>query len=230
MFSCDSETILVEDIPLGKEYYPIAIGNTWEYQYDSIVYDASLGRVDTLSGFIQEKLSELIDHSKYLIKRKWKENVSDPWIETDRWLLIKEENRIIKIEENLPFIKLVFPLSTGLSWDGNSLFEESTSITIAGETLIPYFNWKYEILSKDQMFSHEGIAVEEVVHIRQVNDTTNLELRFSEEFYAPNIGMVEKKLSILDCNCFGVDRNIPWEQKAEKGFILKQKLINYSVQ
>jgi hypothetical protein len=230
LLSCESETITVDDIPTGKEYYPLTIGNSWEYEYDSIVYDASLGRVDTLSGLIHEELSESIDNSRYVINRSWRKDMEDSWTETDRWVLVEEEHRIIKIEENLPFIKLVFPLSFGLVWEGNSLFEESTSITVAGETLIPYFNWNYEVIADDQVYSQQGISAENVMHILQVNDTTNLELRFSEEFYAPNIGLVEKKLSILDCNCFGTDRNIPWEQKAEKGFIFSQRLIKYTVQ
>lgn len=225
---CESESIKVDQSDLDLEYYPLGIGNKWEYKYDSIVYDESLGKVDTFSGYLLEELEEEIRENTYIIQRSWRKAPNDSWIMTDRWTVSLDDNRIIKTEENLPFIKLAFPLTKGKSWKGNILFDESIVINVAGETLRPYINWNYEIVSVNDIFSVNGLELEDIIVINQVNDTSLVDLRYSEEKYAPNIGLVEKYIQILDCSCFDVSLDIPWESKAEKGFILKQSLIKFN--
>jgi hypothetical protein len=225
---CETETIKVDELNKGYEYYPLNLGNSWVYEYDSIIYDPSLGIIDTASGYIKEEITEKLEDDRFIIQRSWKAFLSDPWLNTDRWTIYRDQNRLVKTEENLSFIKLVFPVSVGRSWDGNALFEESIDIYVAGESIRPYFNWNYEITSDNETYSYQNIDSDNVILINQVKDTSIVDLRFSEEKYAPNIGLVEKFTQILDCSCFNIDTAIPWEEKAEKGFILKQKLIKYN--
>jgi hypothetical protein len=226
--ACESEKIEAVDFDFGYEYYPLELGNSWEYYYDSIIYDPSLGIIDTSSGYIKEELTEQLAEDRYIICRFWKRDLMDNWIKKERWTVYFDDNRIVKTEENIPFIKLVFPVKEGRSWDGNALFEESLQINVAGESLRPYFNWNYEIVSTNDTYSFQEIQSENVAVIHQVNDTSFVDLRYSLEKYAPDIGLVERFTQILDCSCTNINSSDPWEEKADKGFILNQKLIKFN--
>ena len=118
---CESERIKADGYDKDLRYYPLDSGNKWEYKYDSIVYDESLGRVDTFAGYLLEELTEELRENTYIIQRSWRKAPNDNWVTTDRWTVSLDDNRIIKTEENLPFIKLAFPLTKGKSWNGNIL-------------------------------------------------------------------------------------------------------------
>ena len=55
-------------------------------------------------------------------------------------------------------------------------------------------------------------------------------IRRGFEQYAPNVGLVYRELAGLDTQCGGNPGDcidIPWEQKAEKGFIVRQTLLEF---
>ena len=227
LLSCETETIEVDGVVSGREYYPIDEGREWVYVTDSIIYDESRGRIDTFSGFIKEVITDLNVDGKYIIERSFTRNLMDPWRVTDIWSGRIEETNVVKTEENLSFIKLVFPPNIFSVWDGNSLFDENIEIVVAGEPLQPYQGWKYEIIDIEGTYSQNDISAVDVVEVMHVDALSIVDRRYSIERFAENIGMVEKKVMILDCQCSNVPESVHWEEKAEKGFILSQRLISY---
>ena len=59
LISCGDETIEVDGTVEGTEYFPIDFEKEWIYKTDSIVYDESMGIIDTLSGYVREKIIEV---------------------------------------------------------------------------------------------------------------------------------------------------------------------------
>ena len=55
-----------------------------------------------------------------------------------------------------------------------------------------------------------------------------IELREAIEKYARNVGLIEKQMRILDTQCIIECEGEPWEVKAEKGFILKQRILEFN--
>jgi hypothetical protein len=70
-----------------------------------------------------------------------------------------------------------------------------------------------------------------VLTVRHADNENLIERRFVEERYARTVGLVEKTVMILDTQCGGNLSNcidLSWEQKAEKGFMLKMTVNNYN--
>jgi hypothetical protein len=65
------------------------------------------------------------------------------------------------------------------------------------------------------------------VAIVSLADSENLiEYRWGREYYAKGIGLIYKELRVLDTQ--KIDPTTAWEEKAEKGFIVKQRLLSYN--
>ena len=60
------------------------------------------------------------------------------------------------------------------------------------------------------------------------NSENVIELRFAKEQYAKNIGLIAKEYLILDTQCIEDCIGMTWEEKAEQGFILRMKMIDYN--
>ena len=127
--------------------------------------------------------------------------------------------------ENLKFIKLSFPIKLSKNWDGNAFFDSKT-IQIVGEESMEFFKeWNYQIESiQPEIVS--GVSYDEVVTVQEANFETAIELRKSMSQYARGIGLVSRSQKILDTQC--ITCTTPWEEKAEKGLILTQVLIDHN--
>ena len=57
----------------GYEFFPQAIGHTWTYEADSIVYDPVLGgiAVDTIQFFIQETILKNLSRDIQMRNLNW---------------------------------------------------------------------------------------------------------------------------------------------------------------
>ena len=227
IYSCGNETIEADGVIEGQEYFPVEVGMEWIYSSDSIVYDKSTGLIDTLKGFIKEVITSKDEEGNFVIERSFGRDTSG-FAVSDIWSGRLSERNAIRTEENLSFIKLVFPPTLNQKWDGNALFDERVEIVVAGEPLMPYQSWEYNIISVDGLYDEGGISVSNVIEVENVNQFTNIDYQFAIERFAPNIGLVEKTMFLAECCTSGpVQENIPWEQKAEKGFQLSQKLISF---
>jgi len=55
-----------------------------------------------------------------------------------------------------------------------------------------------------------------------------IELRLSYERYARGVGLIEREMRILDTQCIEACSTKTWAEKAEKGFIVRQKIRDYN--
>jgi len=231
IFSCENETIEVTGEPVGRSYFPLSVGSEWIYQVDSIIYDESQATVDTTSGFVRELITEQLNDGSYRIERYFSRQLSSDWEITDVWSARYEDTRAVRNEENLSFIKLVFPPALDVDWDGNSLFDENVFVTVAGELLQPYKFWDYRITEIDGTYNLENNVLSDVVTVSQVNnrDVENpnlVERRVAIEQYADNVGLVFKQMEILDSRG-NYPAGTPFEDRIERGFRMEQRLIQF---
>lgn len=220
------------DLDRGYDYFPLEEGRSWTYQVDSIIYDDDGARVDSSTSFVREEIVEeyvdALGDTIFRIERFWRGSDTSQWEIRDVWAAFTSEGQAFRVEENLKFVKFVFPPAVGKRWDGNIFFDESVEITVAGEPLIMYKDWnKYNLLSVDESESIAGKEYQNVATVLLTDDKeqNEIERRYALEKYARGVGLVEKHYIILDrqCDC----SNIAWEDSAHSGFILKQTLIEY---
>ena len=224
--SCTKETEPVDESTFGYDFFPVTKGKSWIYASDSIIYDNGGTKIDTFVSFIKKEIGDsFIDeagNTVYKLNRYFRRNATDVWSRTNTWTTYTDRTRAIRTEENLKFVKLVFPLKKGLRWDGNVFLDEDIKIDVAGESIEAYKNWKHKIEEVNEKFSFKGTDVV-AVKVNLVDDASIIDRRKVTEYYGKGIGLLKKEMIILDSD--GSRPNDPWEKKAQKGFIHTLTLI-----
>lgn len=233
--ACREGTIVEElDVDYGYEYFPLEIGKYREYQVDSIVYDfdGSTPIILNTTTFVREAITDTLrdntDDLNFVIERSTRLDASQNWTVRDIWVAKRGEAQAEQVEENLRFIKLVFPLRNGVSWDATDFFDKNQTVFVAGESIQQYKRWFSEVLSIDQNVTVGNNSFSEVVSVSHANDENQIELRQAEEKYAKNVGLVYSRMMILDTQCVVECDTSTWEEKAEIGFILEKTLIDHN--
>lgn len=187
LFSCKTRSIDPVLLPLGEDYYPIKSGNF-------IVY--SIWKKEKVAGGFdvsQYLLKEIVADTfitggevSYRIERYIKNESQDLWPEQPDsvWALRFSNNRFIKTESNIPFIKLVIPVKEGATWDGNSLNT--------------YGSDQYDMNNVNEPATVLGKVYNQTLTILQEVDTTNLVHRkLRVEKFAKGVGLIYKKTENL---------------------------------
>lgn len=250
IFSGCSRTIEEIEAP-SYDYLPLITGKYKIYAVDSIVYNDFNCSVDTSSYQIKELTGDTVldgeDAVAYKVELFRRENNTQPWQAIGIWLEKIEDFQLQRVEENQRIIPLVFPVTANKEWDGIVYIRRDTLVPIAGGSIDMYKDWDdFKCIEVDAPYT-SPISLQtynETALILQVDKTNNIERRYSLERYAKNIGLIYKEMKILDTQCkvngAGLPdcqgnssdilscRTTPWEIKAEKGFIIKQTLLEHN--
>ena len=177
LFSCNPKTKDVDTIQLmGYEYYPIKKGNFIIYQ---ISYSSTPDTNITYQ--IKEVIGDTIkvgDQIQYKLERYQRSSGLQSWPEFPSriWTVTNTNNKIIKSEDNIPYVKLVFPLKVDNTWNGNNYN------TYASHT--------YEIKEVGKPYNQFS---ETVRVVQGSEDSTLLRKNYRVEVFAKNIGLVYKQ-------------------------------------
>lgn len=237
LISCE-ETTENLDIDYGYDYYPVEIGKYIIYDVDSITYDPSVSAtlIDTIHYQAKEEIvNTTLDNegrTVYVIHYFTRNDATEDWKFENLYTTVVTAQWAERTEENLRFVKLLFPQKVADTWDGNRYFvEENILVTVRGETLELFKNWNSAIIDKGNSTTIGALTFSDVLTVRHADDENLIEKRFVEEKYARTVGLIEKTVMILDTQCGGNLSNctdLTWEEKAEKGFILKMTVNSYN--
>ncbi len=175
-------------VDLGFAYRPLTVGHYVVYQADSIVYDDFFTpvKIDTFRFKIKEKITKtFIDASgntAYQLYRYKKTSDTTDWFVADVWFCYLEANkRLVQQEEDVKYVKLIFPPKKNEKWDGNA------QNTLAAQEYI------YEQVHYSDKIN--GITFDSLVTVNQTDYQNNLiyEKEYIEK-YAKKVGMVYKRV------------------------------------
>ena len=187
------------------DYIPTAIGSWNEYSVIEITH-TSTGAHDTINYLLKEVIAESTSENNYRIERFWKTNSNDEWIIKDVWTREVTKSMYKQVEENIAYTKLIFPVKSEQSWNGNAFNNYDELI--------------YEYRNLHNSYSINNLNFDESVTISQQDNTNAIEYQKAEEIYAKGVGLVFKKRINLNINLFNpTDIN--------KGTELTMELINY---
>lgn len=171
----------------GQSYVNLTIGSYVIYDVDSIFYNDFDGSVTTYTFQIRELLeSSYIDgegETSYRIERAKLDTVESPnWVILDVWNSKITSTAYEKVENNQRFVKLVFPIRKGKTWNGNAKNNLS--------------EWEYEYVSVHQQETIGGITLDSVATVTQFDDLGEIliQRQFYQEKFATGIGMVYKRV------------------------------------
>jgi hypothetical protein len=213
------------------------LGQVRIYQSDSIIFDDAPGGnlKDTLSGLVREVIVDTI-HSpgatvSYLVERQFRRSEDDEWEAPVLSLLQMDAQFAYNTEGNLRFVKMRFPLRASTTWEPTSYFNEQIAVTVGTETLEMYTNWNGMVLDLDRAENIGGLSFDSVMTCVHADDDNEIERRYVLEKYATGVGLVLRTDTILDSRCKRLGDLEPcfdesWNDKGEKGYILRQELIS----
>lgn len=164
-------------------YFPVNVGHEQIYDAVLITKDDFSGAEDTTYYQIKEVVESVFNDNQgrptQRLERYTRLDANDPWVIADVWTSNLTTTRVEKKEENVPYVKMVFPLGFGATWDGNSLniLESQT----------------YEITGLNSTEVINGITFDSTLTVLQRDEDTFIGKDYEIEQYATGVGLVYKQ-------------------------------------
>lgn len=179
------------------EYFPQDSGHYVIYQVDSII----------ISTFFPAGSPERADTQQYvcreLIESTWEDAEGRPGVRIEWacnpdtsqdlestvpriWHAIRTASTAEKIEDNLRYIRLLFPPKQGLTWQGNAFINITSDIKYLQD-------WEYEIIEVDVPKTINGLQFDSTLTVLQVDNENLVEKVYALETYAKGVGLVYKE-------------------------------------
>jgi len=213
-------------------YYPIALGNSWTYQIDSIYYSDNLGNIeiDTVSGLYRETLTDTFrteDNSLiYRCIKEKKDAASGAWNVLRTYSLMLLERQLVRTEENTPLIDLIFPLNDQSSWDPCAYIDANANFLVRGKGIQLFKDWPPSYVER---ITQENVLGQDrkIAEVTDIEPDDNIILyQSSKRRYAQGLGLIYKEQSFFTTQKTEL-ADSPWEEKAEIGFKSYQTLIEF---
>ena len=187
LFSC-SDTL--EPGKIGFNYFPLEIGDYRIYQIQQIEYSL-FAATDTAHYQLKELVVDTFSTQSelnYILHRFKRDLSTDKWQLDSVWTSRRTQNHAIVVENNIPFVKMVFPIRLDKVWDGN-LFNASPPD-------------EYQITEiSGSMETPAGTFVDNLTVFENNERDTLIYQDIRQSIYALNVGLIYKNSSILDfCN------------------------------
>ena len=231
--SCKKETATV-NFNLGYEYFPVDSGSYIIYRVDSVLYNnfdpSNFKRFSTsyLKEIVKEQYIDNLGRTAKRLERYTRDSINKPWSLYNVWYIVKNKTNVEKVEDNIRYIKLTFPVIKNNSWRGNKYVETKPSFINLRYNSTYSFNWTYNITGINERYSFGDINSDSTLTVLQAADSSLIQKVYSFERYAKNIGMVYKEFWRLDAQ-INPD-SVPqqnYENKTVFGFLVKQQAIAY---
>lgn len=229
--SCDKEPDKEDfDLDLMMHYTGLSVGQEKIFQVDSVLFKLRVGGLekDSLSYIFTETIRDTFrtpDQTlHYAIDRTVKTVGEETSFASATYSKSILNNTLRFNEDNKSIISLVFPPALNTRWDGLALFDASDyTVEILNEPIRKYKDWTdFRIIETDGTFELMGTTYDQVITVLQVDTENAIERRYAIERYAPDIGLIYREEMILDTQNIS---SAPWEEKAERGYIMRQFLV-----
>lgn len=209
LVSCSTEKA-EEYVPSPEGYglFPVDTGLTRFYKVDSIFWDDFTGINDTFSYVIKEKIAgtfnDLQGRPTLRIER-FREKTGGGWIIDRVWSANRTRTTAERTEENMRYLKMVFPTREGINWNGNTY------------NTLPAVTYRITKIGSDTAAGLSFPKTATVLHGDSVGN--RITQQYGLEKYAEGPGLIYRKNVSLTFN-------FPLTT-VRSGFIYTEKLIDF---
>ncbi len=229
----------------GYNYFPLNVGDFRVYQVEQITFRGIDVGTDSLDFQLREHVVDSFINQaggvSYKVERSTRLLPTDPWVLDSVWTARRDEVRAVSTENNTPFIKLVFPISEGKTWDGNKL-NNAPCTNDLGLSDSLYCD-AYEMVSIRENFELDTMVFENTITVIQQDSRDPLFITSDDvrkEVYQLDVGLVYKEsfvVNYVQCAvgadnscCLNGDLNPTCVTTVDRGLVLKQVLIDSGVE
>ena len=218
-FSCKKDHPVVSSPDFGYNYFPNDVGRYIICQVDSISYDDPLSRPPDTTRYLLKELiaATFFDNSgrpTLRIERYYKmyhfntHSYDSVWSVPRVWSANRTTSTAEKVEENIRYIKLVFPVRQNKQWNGNVY-------NMLGSK-------EYQITSADQSETINTVHFDSVATVSQFDEENLVLSQIEKEKFARNVGLIYKQRDSL------VKQGTNFADTT--GYRVTQKIISYGKQ
>lgn len=197
-------------------YFPLKPGSYIVYSVDSIFHryeDDATNNPDSLIDTFHYEVKEVIDSDfidgegdvAWRISRYYRDSSAVPWNFTSLWTAKLTNQSAQKVEENVRFVKIAFPVKENKSWNGN-LFN-----------FMPEED--YSIEEANQPLSIGGFSFDSSMTVLELDDFNLLHQIYKQEKYVYGVGLAYRQRDSININGLGNITN---------GIQFRQSMIDYS--
>ena len=196
----------------GYDYFPLETGRYIEYEISEIRYDVTSAIPSRATYFLREVCGQSFlgttGIEQFPIERYKKTLPEAPWTLDSIWTAYQLPDRAVRVENNVTFVKLAFPLTDQGTWNGNLLNAR------------PEENYQAQF---NAAFPAQNDFPESLTVVQR-RDSSLVSLYKRNEVYAPGVGLVYKEdISLEYCqeaSCIG-------SGKIDTGISRIMKIIKY---
>ena len=205
----------VDPVPFDTSYFPLSTGKFIIYEVDSIVMSDFFNTTDTVHYQLMETVdSSYIDatgRNAFRIIRSRLDSMNGVWRITDVWSANVTETTAEKVEENLRFIKLSFPVLLNKTWAGNSYINTDSPLVYLDD-------WEYKYTDVNETFDTYAGTFDSVITVLQHEDINAIQTVLYQEKYAKHVGMIYKE-----------EQNFETQPGSyPNGYILKMMIVQHN--
>ncbi|MCS6967558.1 MAG: hypothetical protein NZM39_03165 [Bernardetiaceae bacterium] len=177
--SCNTNPLESLDPQEGTQYFPLEKGRYISYNVKQINYRLNQRPEITtfqLKEVVSEKYLTPAGDEAWRLVRYRRPNGRQNWEIINVWTVRKTATFAMRTEENIPYLRLVFPVRVGKTWDGNlynTLSRENYRITDIGTRHI-----------------FDSKPYENTLTVLHRNDSTLVGKDKRFEIYAPGVGLI----------------------------------------
>ncbi len=185
IISCKPQEQDLSAIDLGYDYFPNSVGSYIVYQVDSTYF----GLVEEeytyqIKELISESFADDVGQLAVKVERYYRHFGNEPWILMDVWVQKRTTTAAERVEENVRFIKLEFPIAEGGTWQGNAYNGLG--------------DWQYKYENVNQPVDIGELEFDKALKVNQLYSINLIEENIAYEIYALGVGMVAKQFTDVE--------------------------------
>jgi hypothetical protein len=202
-------------VDIGSDYFPLQTGRYQVYAVSEKHY--SEGKEPTLSDYqLKVEVTDSFPNPgggyTYVLNRSKRMDASEEWAVLDTWSARKTDAELVVNEENISYLKLVFPVKKGQTWNGNQYNSQNKDDYTLDNVDVPYT-------------TPGGTTFEKSLTVNQENNDDLIVFHdIRKEIYARNVGLVFR--SIVQLNYCSTE-NCVGQQVVNEGIEYQQTIIDY---
>jgi hypothetical protein len=210
----------------GYDYYPDLLGSYVVYDVDSTTWDDFFRPplVTNRKFQVKERVeSYFVDNQgrdAVRIERFERDSVEGPWELKRAYFFVKSKTNVERVEENLRFVKMVFPPRVNTRWKGNKFINPVGNNAYLAD-------WEYRITAASEAQTINGVNLPSTVSILLRDRESQIQKVFAREVYAEGVGLVYQEWMNLEAQS---NFDLPWPDRAERGFSVKMQVVEYGVE
>jgi len=201
--SCKKEKEDLSELSYGRNFFPLAKGKYVLYNVDSTYWDDFLRAEIVYSSQMRYQIADTFTNAEgklsYKVDVYHRKQTTDSFRIKEVFYISDNETSIEVNQRNLTFIKMIFPVTEGATWDGNARipkFDQEYTAEYNNS------NWIYSYHNLNAPFDPGNNYYERTVTVNHIDDQLNnpdvdstayAYRNFSQEVYAYGVGMIYRE-------------------------------------